>query len=331
MGGKNIGDLLNAAGITWGSFMGGFDLNIVNPDGIDRLHSQTSTGLAGDDEATTFRTTRSFSTTGLRPPTTPTRVRLRRRRSDGTAPANHQYDIARFLRPLHRPAIFPPVSFLKAPAISGWPRRLFRSAGRADVRRQDPQLSCSSSRTWSSTAVVVIAYDDSDGWYDHQMSPIVNQSTSPADALTGRGSLRDGATSSLPGFNPDEPARAGTLRLRAAPAVAGGLTLGAAELCRPHRDRSDFDDPLHRRQLAGRTAHWRRIVRCHRQLDQPDVRLHQNPEQRDSPPERRYRREAVDESFFDGCRQAIPSLACISLYREFSDNMTLQRVTFDCD
>ena len=23
---------------------------------------------------------------------------------------------------------------------------------------------------------VIITYDDSDGWYDHQMSPIVNQS-----------------------------------------------------------------------------------------------------------------------------------------------------------
>jgi len=33
---------------------------------------------------------------------------------------------------------------------------------------------------------VVISYDDSDGWYDHQMSPIVNQSNDLAlDALTG--------------------------------------------------------------------------------------------------------------------------------------------------
>src|ERR1700730_14652802 len=29
--GQNIGDLLNAKGITWGSFMGGFDLTITNP------------------------------------------------------------------------------------------------------------------------------------------------------------------------------------------------------------------------------------------------------------------------------------------------------------
>ena len=41
------------------------------------------------------------------------------------------------------------------------------------------------SRDWSSTAVVV-AYDDSDGWYDHPLGPIVNQSADPAvDALTG--------------------------------------------------------------------------------------------------------------------------------------------------
>jgi phospholipase C len=32
---------------------------------------------------------------------------------------------------------------------------------------------------------VIIAYDDSDGWYDHAMPPIVNQSQSTADALTG--------------------------------------------------------------------------------------------------------------------------------------------------
>jgi phospholipase C len=29
------------------------------------------------------------------------------------------------------------------------------------------------SRFWKSTAILIM-YDDSDGWYDHQMSPIVN-------------------------------------------------------------------------------------------------------------------------------------------------------------
>src|SRR5207302_10076237 len=39
-------------------------------------------------------------------------------------------------------------------------------------------------RLWKDTAVVIL-YDDSDGWYDHQMGPIVNQSQDLAhDALT---------------------------------------------------------------------------------------------------------------------------------------------------
>jgi len=37
---------------------------------------------------------------------------------------------------------------------------------------------------WEHMAVVVL-YDDSDGWYDHQMGPIVNQSSTPDDALFG--------------------------------------------------------------------------------------------------------------------------------------------------
>ena len=44
---------------------------------------------------------------------------------------------------------------------------------------------------WKDTAVI-IAYDDSDGWYDHQMGPIVNQSTGSRDALVGPGSCGDG-------------------------------------------------------------------------------------------------------------------------------------------
>jgi phospholipase C len=43
------------------------------------------------------------------------------------------------------------------------------------------------SRYWFNTAIIV-AYDDSDGWYDHVMPPIVSQSNDPAyDALSGPG------------------------------------------------------------------------------------------------------------------------------------------------
>ena len=36
-----------------------------------------------------------------------------------------------------------------------------------------------------------INYDDSDGWYDHQLGQIVNQSTTAADARDGRDTLAD--------------------------------------------------------------------------------------------------------------------------------------------
>ncbi len=50
---------------------------------------------------------------------------------------------------------------------------------------------------WKSTAIVIL-YDDSDGWYDHQMSPIVNSSavlqasTSTSDELNAPGVCGNG-------------------------------------------------------------------------------------------------------------------------------------------
>jgi phospholipase C len=44
---------------------------------------------------------------------------------------------------------------------------------------------------WGRTAIIV-AYDDSDGWYDHVMGPIVNQSSTGDDNLAGPGSCGSG-------------------------------------------------------------------------------------------------------------------------------------------
>ena len=54
---------------------------------------------------------------------------------------------------------------------------------------------------WKSTAVV-INYDDSDGWYDHQMGPIVNQSATADDALTASASAAAAPTPFLPASPP---------------------------------------------------------------------------------------------------------------------------------
>ena len=45
---------------------------------------------------------------------------------------------------------------------------------------------------------MVIAYDDSDGWYDHQAPPIVNPSMGVADALNGTGVCNHAAQQGRP-------------------------------------------------------------------------------------------------------------------------------------
>jgi phospholipase C len=56
---------------------------------------------------------------------------------------------------------------------------------------------------------VIIAYDDSDGWYDHQMSPIVNPSAAPADQLNGAGACGHSRTpiteNDRCGYGPRQP------------------------------------------------------------------------------------------------------------------------------
>jgi phospholipase C len=89
---------------------------------------------------------------------------------------------------------------------------------------------------WRSTAVV-IAYDDSDGWYDHQPSPIVNPSQSPHDALkrTRRLRIECHTTRGLPT----------PLRVRAAATTIGDLPVRQTQLRRPHRHRPELDPALY--------------------------------------------------------------------------------------
>jgi len=72
-----------------------------------------------------------------------------------------------------------------------------------------------SSPFWKSTAIIVL-YDDSDGWYDHQMSPIVNPSavlqaasSSNSDELNGPGKCGNGvplaAIEGRCGYGPRQP------------------------------------------------------------------------------------------------------------------------------
>ena len=114
------------------------------------------------------------------------------------------------------------MSFLKAPAYEDG------HAGYSDPLDEQRFLASTinqiqSSPDWSSTAIV-IAYDDSDGWYDHVMGPIVRSSDGPSDALNGAGQMRQ-RPRDAPGELRERP-----LRLRPAAAAARDLAVGEAEL-----------------------------------------------------------------------------------------------------
>jgi phospholipase C len=112
---------------------------------------------------------------------------------------NHQYDTQDFFDAVSA-GNFPAVSYLKAPGFQD------AHAGYSDPLDEQTFVVTvinflQQQRDWSSTAVV-IAYDDSDGWYDHQIGAIVNASSTDADALTGPNACGNGAATALPGVNP---------------------------------------------------------------------------------------------------------------------------------
>jgi len=190
MSGQNIGDLLNSQGITWGWFQGGFDLSIVNPNnttGCNRTTKSAVTGVTENDYIQHHQPFQYYTTTQNLQHTRPTSVKSIG--YDGDA-GNHEYDINDFYAAVSA-GNFPAVSFLKAPGYQDG------HAGYSDPLDEQTFVTTvinflQQQKDWKNT-MVVITYDDSDGWYDHQMGPIVNQSASAQDALLS-GTCGDGDT-----------------------------------------------------------------------------------------------------------------------------------------
>jgi len=112
MSGKNIGDMLTDAGVTWGSFMGGFDLTIKNANGTTNC-SRSSTGLAGTtkDYIPHHAFFQYHSLTANPKHTRPSSIS----EIGHDGPANHNYDINDFWAAV-KAGNLPAVSFIKAPA-----------------------------------------------------------------------------------------------------------------------------------------------------------------------------------------------------------------------
>ena len=195
---KNVGDLLNAAGITWGWFQGGFDLTVTNRNGSTGCNRSTLsevTQVVEGDYVPHHEAFQYYASTA-----NPKHVRPSGVAAIGTADAaNHQYDVHDFFDVLVAGSL-PAVSFLKAPR--------YQNAHPGDSNPLDEQAfvvnvinTLQASPFWSSTAVI-LAYDDSDGWYDHQPAPIGNGSFSTSDGLTGSNACGvRGTTPQLPGPN----------------------------------------------------------------------------------------------------------------------------------
>jgi phospholipase C len=172
MSGQSVGDLLNKAGVTWGSFMGGF-----------ANCAAKSTGLSGTttDYIPHHAFFQYWQSTLNANHTPRTSVAMIGHQGDG---ANHEYDLTDFWDAV-KAHNMPAVSFLKARAIQDG------HAGYSNPLDEQIFLvntinALEKTDEWNETAVI-ISYDDSDGWYDHVMGPIVNQSNVTDDQLLGAG------------------------------------------------------------------------------------------------------------------------------------------------
>jgi len=184
LGGQNIGDLLNNAGVSWGWFQGGFNLTITNPNGTtgcNRSHTSLITGMDDKDYVPHHEGFQYYVATQNLQHTRPTSVQTIGQQGDA---GNHQYDTQDFFDAINA-GNFPAVNFLKPPKYQnghpGYSDPLDEQTFIVDTINFLMQ-----SGYWQTTAVV-IAYDDSDGWYDHQLGQIINTSQTTADGYNAPG------------------------------------------------------------------------------------------------------------------------------------------------
>ncbi len=191
MSGQNIGDLLNGHHISWGGFMGGFDLTATNGNGTTGCKRSTLSNVVGGtitDYIPHHNWFQYYPSTANPSHARPSSIAAigSSVEADGrtTEPANHEYDLNDFYAALQA-GNFPSVSYIKMPAYqdghAGYSNPLDEQQGVVALINTIEQ-----SPEWPSTAIIV-TYDDSDGWYDHQYATPTSASYSSADQLNGWG------------------------------------------------------------------------------------------------------------------------------------------------
>ena len=201
MTGSNIGNLLNAEHVSWGWFQGGFAPTGTNSAGY-AVCGATHTNIGGNTVTDysphhdPFQYYKSTANPKHLPPSSEAMI-------GRTDQANHQYDLSDFYTTL-QDGNMPAVSYLKAAEYqdghAGYSDPLDEQHFLVNTINQIEQ-----SRFWASTAIVV-TYDDSDGWYDHQNSPRVNGSNTAEDAAVCTGTpTRLGSYPDRCGYGPRLP------------------------------------------------------------------------------------------------------------------------------
>ncbi|HYB52473.1 MAG TPA: alkaline phosphatase family protein, partial [Thermoanaerobaculia bacterium] len=180
LSGRNVGDLLSERGIAWGWFQGGF--RPMSASGGKPVCGATHVGSDGKptrDYVAHHEPFQYYKSTANPRHLPPTSTALIGQKADQ---ANHQYDLIDFWNAAASGRL-PAVSFLKAPAYQNG------HAGYSDPLAEQSFLVKTINRLqelpqWKRMAVIV-SWDDSDGWYDHAIAPIVSRSNTSMDALTG--------------------------------------------------------------------------------------------------------------------------------------------------
>jgi phospholipase C len=189
MTGKNVGDLMNAAGISWAWFYGDFG-PVSTTGGVPTCTPLYNSHYAPFDYYQSTANPHHIAPASLAAIGTDTCA--------DQMCANHTYDLSFFFQALDAGNL-PAVTYLK-----------FKEGDTGHPADSTPLLEQTSivtvinaimqSHFWRDTAIV-ITYDDSDGWYDHVAGPIINQSADPNnDAIKGNPGAGTGScgTGTLP-------------------------------------------------------------------------------------------------------------------------------------
>ena len=162
MTGRNVGDLLNEAGVTWGFFHEGFDITVTNSNGTTgcrRSNLSDVTRQTPVDYNPALNPFQYYASTANPLHARPTSLQMIGHANDGDT--NHQYDIHDFFDAV-KAGNFPAVSFLKSAAYrdghAGYSDPL-DEAGISGARNQFHRADVRSGATRSSSSPMTIPMD----------------------------------------------------------------------------------------------------------------------------------------------------------------------------